>query len=192
MWFEIGSEKWKKYAKGGAFRRWYGNTDYVVNWGDNGDEVRAFKKSSGANFKHYFEPAITYTAMTMSSFTGRYIDNQLFGGGGGGITNSDHIYYLLGFVNSCVFNLLISSMKSTVNFEVGQIGSIPVIAENVDMIEAKVNACVQLSREDWDSYETSWDFQRHPLSPPPSASITCVFLTAGVTGSVPAMTILPS
>ena len=101
--------------------------------------------------------------MTMSSFTGRYIDNQLFGGGGGGITNSNLIHYLLGFVNSCVFNLLISSMKSTVNFEVGQIGSIPVITENVDVVESKVNECVQLSRNDWDSFETSWDFKEHPL-----------------------------
>ena len=163
LWFETGSAKWKEYAKGGAFRRWYGNTDYVVNWGDNGDEIRTFKKSSGANFRHYFKPTITYTAMTMSSFTGRYIDNQLFGGGGGGITNSNLIHYLLGFVNSCVFNLLISSMKSTVNFEVGQIGSIPVITENVDVVESKVNECVQLSRNDWDSFETSWDFKEHPL-----------------------------
>ena len=67
LWFEVASKKWKPYAKGGTFRRWYGNNDYVVNWGENGDEVRNFKKSSGANFKHYFEPEITYTAMTMSN-----------------------------------------------------------------------------------------------------------------------------
>lgn len=163
LWFEISDEKWKKYAKGGAFRRWYGNTDYVVNWGENGDEVRAFKKSSGANFKHYFEPAITYTAMTMSAFTGRYIDGQLFGGGGGGITNSESTLYLLGFVNSCVFNLLISSMKSTVNFEVGQIGSIPVIKQDIDRVESIVNNCVQISKNEWDYYETSWDFSVHPI-----------------------------
>lgn len=96
FWFEISSKKWKPYAKGGAFRRWYGNNDYVVNWGDSGDEVRNFKKSSGANFKHYFEPAITYTAMTMSKFTGRYITDQIFGGGGGGIAASAKTDYLLG------------------------------------------------------------------------------------------------
>ena len=101
--------------------------------------------------------------MTMSAFTGRYIDGQLFGGGGGGITNSESTLYLLGFVNSCVFNLLISSMKSTVNFEVGQIGSIPVIKQDIDRVESIVNNCVQISKNEWDYYETSWDFAVHPI-----------------------------
>lgn len=166
LWFEVASKKWKPYAKGGTFRRWYGNNDYVVNWGENGDEVRNLKKSSGANFKHYFEPEITYTAMTMSKFTGRYITNQLFGGGGGGITASAKIDYLLGFVNSLPFDYIISAMKSTVNFEVGQIGKIPVLfgdsnSEKIVAILAQEN--VGLSKQEWDSYEYSWDFQRHPL-----------------------------
>lgn len=166
FWFEIASRKWKPYAKGGTFRRWYGNNDYVVNWGDNGDEVRNFKKSSGANFKHYFEPAITYTAMTMSKFTGRYIINQIFGGGGGGIVVSAKLDYLLGFVNSIPFDYIISAMKSTVNFEVGQIGKIPVLFGDLDSekkVETLVQKSVVLSKQEWDSYEYSWDFQHHPL-----------------------------
>jgi len=166
FWFEISSKKWKPYAKGGAFRRWYGNNDYVVNWGDSGDEVRNFKKSSGANFKHYFEPAITYTAMTMSKFTGRYITDQIFGGGGGGIAASAKTDYLLGFVNSAPFDYIISAMKSTVNFEVGQIGKIPVLFGNNNSEESIVDLAqknVNLSRCEWDSYEYSWDFKRHPL-----------------------------
>ncbi len=166
FWFEISSKKWKPYAKGGAFRRWYGNNDYVVNWGDNGDEVRNFKKSSGANFKHYFEPTITYTAMTMSKFTGRHITDQIFGGGGGGIAASAKTDYLLGFVNSAPFDYIISAMKSTVNFEVGQIGKIPVLFGNnnsEESIVALAQKNVNLSRCEWDSYEYSWDFKRHPL-----------------------------
>ncbi len=166
FWFEINSSKWKPYAKGGTFRRWYGNNDYVVNWGENGDEVRNFKKSSGANFKHYFEPAITYTAMTMSKFTGRFISNQLFGGGGGGITASSQNDYLLGFVNSTPFDYVISAMKSTVNFEVGQIGKVPVLFGNSDMtkkVEILTQNNVSLSKSDWDADEYSWDFKRHPM-----------------------------
>ena len=166
FWFEVASKKWVPYAKGGAFRRWYGNNEYVVNWGENGDEVRNFKKSSGANFKHYFEPTITYTAMTMSAFTGRFISHQIFGGGGGGITATSKIEYLLAFVNSAPFNYIISAMKSTVNFEVGQIGKVPVLFGN-SMTQEKVKSLtkenVMLSETDWDSYEYSWDFQRHPL-----------------------------
>ena len=166
FWFEVSDNKWKPYAKGGSFRRWYGNNDYVVNWGDRGDEVRAFKKSSGANFAHYFKPCITYTAMTMSKFTGRYIENQIFGGGGGGISNSEIIDFLLGFVNSKPFDYIISAMKSTVNFEVGQIGRIPVLG--LESEKKKEICClsmnnVTLSRNEWDSFEYSWDFQRHPL-----------------------------
>lgn len=166
FWFEIASKKWKPYAKGGSFRRWYGNNDYVVNWGDNGDEVRNFKKSSGVNFKHYFEPAITYTAMTMSKFSGRYIDDQIFGGGGGGITASEKTDYLLGFVNSTPFDYIISAMKSTVNFEVGQIGKIPVLFGNTESereVEDLVKSNVDLSKGEWNSYEYSWNFQHHPL-----------------------------
>ncbi|MEG1958004.1 MAG: BREX-1 system adenine-specific DNA-methyltransferase PglX [Lachnospiraceae bacterium] len=165
LWFEISDDKWKPYAKGGSFRRWYGNNDYVVNWGENGDEVRNFKKSSGANFNYYFSPSITYTAMTMSKFSGRYIDEHIFGGGGGGITNSQELFYLLGFVNSKPYDLIISAMKSTVNFEVGQIGSIPLIIDeqNKDRIIDLVKENIELSREEWDSYEYSWDFKCHPL-----------------------------
>ena len=166
LWFEVASNKWKPYAKGGAFRRWYGNNDYVVKWGDNGDEIRNFKKSSGANFQHYFEPAITYTAMTMSKFTGRFIEGQIFGGGGGGIVASMELFYLLGFVNSMPYDYIISAMKSTVNFEVGQIGKIPVLFGNESkkrQIEQLVKDNVTMSRAEWNEFEYSWDFQQHPL-----------------------------
>lgn len=165
LWFEVYGDKWVKYAKGGAYRKWYGNGEYVVKWGENGDEIRAFKKSSGSNFKFFFMPTVTYSAMTSKGFSGRYIDNQLFGGGGGGITNCKKIYYVLGLVNSVVYNKLLNLLSSTMNFEVGQIGSQPV-KENKDYndnINAVVRNTVEISKFDWDSFETSWDFTKHPL-----------------------------
>lgn len=166
LWFEVSDCKWKPYAKGGLFRRWYGNTDYVVKWGEAGDEIRNFKKSSGANFQDYFKPEITYSAMTMSQFTGRYINHQLFGGGGGGIVPTQHLMYLLAFVNSKVFDYIIMPMKSTVNFEVGQIGSIPVVFRNettTNRVETLAKYNVDLSKVEWDFFEYSWDFTRHPF-----------------------------
>ena len=166
LWFEVSDCKWKPYAKGGLFRRWYGNTDYVVKWGEAGDEIRNFKKSSGANFQDYFKPEITYSAMTMSQFTGRYINHQLFGGGGGGIVPTQHLMYLLAFVNSKVFDYIIMPMKSTVNFEVGQIGSIPVVFQNettTNRVETLAKYNVDLSKVEWDFFEYSWDFTRHPF-----------------------------
>lgn len=162
-WFEIFGDKWKPNAKGGSFRRWYGNNEYVVNWGSNGDEVRSFKASSGANFQHFFEPTITYSALTSYKFSGRYINNSIFGGGGGGITNSQITLYLLGFVNSIVFHYLMNILSQTLNFEVGQIGKQPVLIGHKQTVDVIVDSNISLARSDWDSFETSWDFIRHPL-----------------------------
>ena len=165
FWFEVDNPKWIHYAKGGAFRRWYGNGEYVVNWGKNGDEVRAFKKSSGANFPYYFMPTITYSALTSYKFSARYIESQLFGGGGGGITRVQNLYYVLAFVNSCVFHYLLNTISPTLNFEVGQIGIQPIILNDGSMEKTSNTADenVNQSKIDWDSYETSWDFKKHPL-----------------------------
>lgn len=165
LWFEVNNSKWVHYAKGGAFRRWYGNGEYVVNWGKNGDEVRSFKKSSGANFPNYFMPTITYSALTSYKFSARYIDSQLFGGGGGGITNVRNLNYILAFVNSCVFHYLLNTISPTLNFEVGQIGMLPIILDPtvIEKISSIAEENVYHSKDDWDSYETSWDFKRNPL-----------------------------
>ena len=164
LWFEVNNSKWVHYAKGGAFRRWYGNGEYVVNWGKNGDEVRSFKKSSGANFPNYFMPTITYSALTSYKFSARYIDSQLFGGGGG-ITNVRNLNYILAFVNSCVFHYLLNTISPTLNFEVGQIGMLPIILDPtvIEKISSIAEENVYHSKDDWDSYETSWDFKRNPL-----------------------------
>ena len=165
LWHEVYSQKWIHYAKGGSFRRWYGNGEYVVNWGKSGDEVRGFKKSSGANFPYYFQPTVTYSALTSYKFSGRFVSDQIFGGGGGGITNSTIIMYILAFVNTVVFHYLMNVLSQTLNFEVGQIGQQPIIVEEKSRsrIETITSENVKLSKLDWNSYENSWDFKGHPL-----------------------------
>lgn len=164
FWFEVDKEIWKPYAKGGAFRRWYGNNDYVVKWGKDGSEIRNFKKSSGANFAYYNTPAVTYSALTSYKFSGRYLENSFWGGGGGGITNSSCIYLILGFVNSKVFDFMMNAVSATLNFEVGQIGNQKIIDDKRSIdIEKKANENIALSKTDWDSFETSWEFKFNPL-----------------------------
>ena len=165
LWFEIGNNKWKPYAKGGSFRRWYGNKEYVVKWGKDGTEIRNFKKSSGANFKYYYQPTITYSALTSYKFSGRYLEKSFFGGGGGGITNTELINYILSFVNSNVYHYIINAISPTLNFEVGQIGTQPLIINQQEKqtVEKITEENIELSKTDWDSFETSWDFERHPL-----------------------------
>ncbi|MCI6580383.1 MAG: BREX-1 system adenine-specific DNA-methyltransferase PglX [Oscillospiraceae bacterium] len=165
LWFEIGDEKWKPYSKGGSFRRWYGNKEYVVKWGEDGTEIRNFKKSSGSNFKYYYRPTVTYSALTSYKFSGRYLENSFFGGGGGGITNTELVKYILGYVNSKVYHYIINAISPTLNFEVGQIGSQPFILNKLQQskIEEVVQDNISLSKTDWDSFETSWDFVKHPF-----------------------------
>lgn len=165
LWYEVYGEKWKYYAKGGSFRKWYGNCEYVVDWSGNGETVRAFKKSSGGNFAYYFLPTITYSAITSYKFSGRHIENQIFGGGGGGITNTNYEMSILAFVNSSVFFYMLNAISPTLNFEVGQIGTQPLRKEKIEKTNASELAKnnIEISKEDWDSFETSWDFGRHPL-----------------------------
>ncbi len=164
-WFEVCNDKWKPYSKGGSYRKWYGNNEYVVNWGENGDEVREFKKSSGANFKYFFIPTITYSALTSYKFSGRFINNSIFGGGGGGITNTNNLKYILGFVNSTPYHYIINAISPTLNYEVGQIGQQPLIISNElkDRVDDIVTQNISISKADWDSFETSWDYLKHPL-----------------------------
>ena len=165
LWFEVSNDNWKPYAKGGGFRRWYGNNEYVVKWGTDGNEIKNFKKSSGANFKHFNTPTVTYSALTSYKFSSRYIDISFFGGGGGGITNTKFLIYILGLTNSCVFNYIINTISPTLNFEVGQIGLQPFVfsKEFSVQVENIVNENISISKNDWDSFETSWDFSKHPL-----------------------------
>ena len=165
LWYEVYGEKWKYYAKGGSFRKWYGNCEYVVDWSGNGETVRTFKKSSGGNFEYYFLPTITYSAITSYKFSGRHIENQIFGGGGGGITNTNYEMSILAFVNSSVFFYMLNAISPTLNFEVGQIGTQPLRKDKIEKTNASelVKNNIDISKEDWDSFETSWDFGRHPL-----------------------------
>ena len=165
LWFEVSKPYWKPYAKGGAFRRWYGNNEYVVNWKNNGKEIREFKKSSGVNFQYYNTPTITYGAITSYKFSARYLENSFFGGGGGGITNTNYLEYILGYVNSIVYHYIINGVSPTLNYEVGQIGRQPLIISEKERqtVENLVRQNIQISKSDWDSFEASWDFIRHPL-----------------------------
>ncbi|WP_156922448.1 BREX-1 system adenine-specific DNA-methyltransferase PglX, partial [Cohnella thermotolerans] len=170
LWYEVDStrkDKWKPYSKGGGFKKWYGNNEYVINWEFNGKEVKEFKKSSGANFKYFFQETITWSAISSYKFSVRYINNSLFGGGGSGITNisKDKIYLLLGLLNTNLANEILNMLSSTLNYEVGNVSEVPIILEKIDkdLIDNLVKRAIEISKDDWDSYETSWDFGMHPL-----------------------------
>lgn len=180
-WFEVLSydtnifdktniKKWVRYNKGGNFRKWYGNREYVVYWGENGDSL----SSNGALLRNrdvYFQPFLAWTKIS-SAGTGfrKFEDYFLFDGAGGSLFNKNcgiESNYLLGMLNSKVNTLILNLISPTLNFNENHIGSIPIlkcedqkVIENISKI---VNHAVDLSKLDWDTFETSWDFHRHPL-----------------------------
>lgn len=172
FWFEINSAKFsnqfKPYNKGGEFRRWYGNHEYVINWNDDGNDVISFKGSGNINTKLYFKPCITWSLVTTYKPSFRVIlDTDHVMGDAGPIAsaNSSQILYLLGLLNTKYVEKIAALIAPTINFSNGVAGCIPVIIDDSKKpdVDELVEYNVTLSRKDWDSYEASWDFKRNLL-----------------------------
>ncbi|MDT7019847.1 BREX-1 system adenine-specific DNA-methyltransferase PglX [Levilactobacillus namurensis] len=168
---EQSGKKWFPYNKGGSYRKWYGNYDYVVNWEDNGYEIRHFTDSKGKvrsrpqNTDYYFHEAITWSDITSGSISMRY---RRYGsihdvsGMSAFSTSKDQLMYCLGLLNSTVGNYIFKILNPTIHFQIGNLKAFPVIA--TDKIDLDViTQLIMLSSVDWGEFETSWDFGRHPL-----------------------------
>ncbi len=171
----IGDYKWFPYNKGGEYRKWYGNNDYVVNFQNKGQEVCAYIDKHSAvnhtgrviNRDKYFHRCITWTMISSSKFGVRYSpDGFIFDIRGSSIfLSDDRINYLLGLLASNVTWELLKFLSPTISFEVGTIALLPIICDNeyVNEIDYRVDSNITMSKNDWDSFETSWDFKVHPL-----------------------------
>ncbi|WP_099191954.1 BREX-1 system adenine-specific DNA-methyltransferase PglX [Tepidibacter mesophilus] len=170
---EVNGYRWFPHNKGGSYRKWYGNNDYVVDWMNDGYEIRNFRddkgklRSSLRNLDYFFNSGITYAGISSGNFSCRYFGKGFtFNSMGRSIFPSDkNIYYFISLLNSKVSMEFLKVLAPTLSFTVGAVGNIPTIVnenikENIDCIGAK---CINLSKEDWDSFETSWDFKKHPL-----------------------------
>ena len=165
--------KWVPYNKGGAFRKWYGNNDYVVNWENDGYEIKNFTDTEGKlrsrpqGSTFYFKDVITWTKISSSQVGFRHKKaGHISSEAGMTIYVPERLKrYVLGFCNSEVTAMILQMLSPTLNFELGDIGKLPLI-EGGSMFE-KVDSIVEqtelVSKEDWDSFETSWDFTTHPL-----------------------------
>jgi type II restriction/modification system DNA methylase subunit YeeA len=165
--------KWYPYNKGGSFRRWYGNREYLVNWKNDGDAIKNCKDENGRvrsrpqNRKYYFNEAITWSDITSASFSGRYCEAGFIFDvkGSSGFPDKDKILYVLGFLNSYISQKCIKILNPTVTTQVGDMARIPVLFENSikEEVDKLVSKNISISKEDWNSYETSWEFNKHPL-----------------------------
>lgn len=157
-------KKWFPYNKGGEFRKWYGNNDYVVNWENDGVELKNFAGSVIRNPEYFFQDGMEYSTISSSKISFRKFDfGFILGGGSSAIYKCKNQDYICGLVNSSIINNILLFLSPTLNFSNGIIALIPVIIKNTDEISRIVESNIEISKDDWDSFETSWDFETHPL-----------------------------
>lgn len=171
--------RWIPYNKGGEFRKWYGNNDYIVDWYNNGFDIKENTKKNYpqlgdnlgwkiSNEKFYFKKGITWSGVTSGDFSCRcYGDGFIFDSGANGLFsyNENDYFYLAGLLNDKISNILLKVINPTINTGAGTLNQIPVIKNNsaVNIVNDIVKLNIILSKTDWDSFETSWDFSKHPL-----------------------------
>ena len=173
-------KKWFPYNKGGEFRRWYGNDDFVIDWQDDGKSIKTRKKNDLAagritannskcwNEKFYFERSVNWSDVTTGKNSFRYSNGSLFD-----ITAPSAFpageyteWFLLSFLNSGLCGTLNSVLNPTLHFNVGNFRNLPALADSVQVNAADMKRLVELGKFDWDAYETSWDFTTLPLLSP--------------------------
>ena len=168
--------KWFPFDKGGDFRKWYGNNIFIVNWHNDGKEIKEnilskypYLKGNpdfvAKNSDYYFQAGITWGKVTSGAFSTRFSENgYIFSDAGMKIfvSSSKTTQSFLGLLNSKIIEQVLLCISPTLNFEQGSISQIPVLDEAFDSQVAE-NA-ISISRQDWDNFETSWDFKTHPLT----------------------------
>jgi len=191
LWHEVGSQdtehdsedrnmalssgkRWFPYQKGGSFRKWAGNNEYYVLWENDGDAVRNFAdqktgkiRSHNYNLDFIFKRGITWNALTSSKTSARLSENSLFDNAGSSLFTNDGLQceLVMTFINSEIMQEVFPLISPTLNYQPGDLSKLPVKfgfpAESDLLVNA--NALIDLSRTDWDAYETSWDFASFPL-----------------------------
>lgn len=159
-------KKWYPYNKGGEFRKWYGNNDFVVNWKNDGVELREFKKSVIRNPNFFFKRCFSWSLISSSVAAFRYKPSgHLFDVAGMSVFSNDNLYYLLALCNSNFSMQVLKIIAPTINYQCGDIANIPVKIDNdkKPKIDKIVEENIEFCEKDWDAFETSWDFEGHPL-----------------------------
>lgn len=174
---DINNGKWNKYAKGGQYRKWYGNTQHVILWENNAHELRNFERSGMGASKYYGKPHIVWSGISTGKPSFRYnSDDVYFDDVSPAVIfqNNSNMNSLLGLLNSKLVEYILKFIAPTMHFQIGDIRSIP-IKESIlfdSKIDEIVESNIQISKNDWDYFEISWDFKRNPILQTCSSSIS--------------------
>ncbi len=164
--------KWYPYNKGGEYRKWYGNCFYVVDWSRDGYDIQHFYDKNGKlrsrpqNMSYYFREGLTWTALTAGKFSMRYSPRGFLFDAMGPVcfaNDQNDEKYILGLLNSKVGNMFLRIMCPNLKFDQKPLENVPLLKKNEKEINDIVNECIQIAKKDWDSYETSWDFEKCAL-----------------------------
>lgn len=162
------NKKWIPQPKGGGFRKWYGNFEYIVNYKNNGHAIRSYDGTGMLkNSKYYFLKGITWSHTTSGSYAARFLPN-------GYIFNVEaptfypnagtDLLFVLANLNSKITNSLWAYINQTFHYLAGDVEKLPIKYQNGNKhVNNIAQSNIAISREDWDAFETSWDFKRHPL-----------------------------
>ena len=182
LWFECSesktsfcsdkSKKWFPCTKGGEFRRWYGNFEYIVNWENDGYEIKHFTDQKGKlrsrpqNLQINFTKELTWSSISSGNISFRQVESYfMYESKGPALTPYVDSTLMLAYLNSKVYQLFIGMVAPTLDYSEGSVLRVPYTKSDFRRNETTdlANNCLLLSRTDWDSYETSWDFKGHPL-----------------------------
>lgn len=157
------SKTYYPYIKGGNFRKWLGNLDYVIYWYSNGNNL---VRSRTENRPLFFRSGITWSLITSGSTSFRWFGKGFLCdvSGSSFFTHDSKLeLYVLGLLNSVVCTEILNIINPTINLNIKDILLVPLVKEYIDIIRMKVEKNISLSKSDWDAFETSWDFTKHPL-----------------------------
>ena len=164
--YKLQNRKWCVVDKGGTFRRWYGNKTNILWWKNNGVDIKTHPKSAVRSPQFFFKPHISWTLVSSGAYSARFFEkgflldtasNCLY------FPNGRDPFVVLGYLNSKVASNILSILNPTINMSCGVVGSVPFTFVKSEKIERLVRNSISISRSDWDSFETSWDFKQHPL-----------------------------
>ncbi|WP_198080378.1 BREX-1 system adenine-specific DNA-methyltransferase PglX [Acinetobacter calcoaceticus] len=163
---EISEKKWFPYTKGGEFRKWYGNNFWVVNWQNDGYQIKQHRSSRPQNRDKYFLEGLSYTNISSSQFASRYTPSGFIFDQKGSMFFSEKLINIKNvacFLHSKIGSELLKITSPTLDFNPGSLANLPLLDVNLVDIERMFDKAICFSKEDWDSYEISWDFTENPI-----------------------------
>jgi type II restriction/modification system DNA methylase subunit YeeA len=168
----ISKAKWFPYSKGGGFRKWYGYMEFMINWENNGKEIIDYALTINSsytrtivNIPYYFQPSVGFPYITSGEFSMRWIPQGcLYDSGGPGIfSNQENRFFLISCLNSKPATRLLKILNPTINLQIADVIRLPLPKLAVNFKSESTNRLIQIAKDDWDSYETSWDFTQNPI-----------------------------